>query len=244
MAFTVMGIIVLAVVISLAMLLRRSPAQMGNPARQANPGNDAEELTGSKDSSQPKEFSLKQAFRTKSFWLIMAFFLLFSSSLLLVVTHVVPYATDLGISAMEASTILSIMAGLQIVARLGVGRLLDLKGRKVPGIICAILGAGALLSLAWTQELWMFYLFAVVFGISWGGLAVTGLTIVSDIFRGYSFGKIMGVLEVGFVGGSALGSAIGGLIFDVTGNYMVAFFIGAAAMLLAAFIIALASRER
>ena len=89
----------------------------------------------------------------------------------------------------------------------------------------------------------MFYLFAVIFGIAYGGLGVVQLALVSDIFGRRHLGTIMGVLEVGFSSGSGIGALIGGLIFDVTGSYSVAFTIGAVTILLISLFIALTRRE-
>ena len=53
----------------------------------------------------------------------------------------------------------------------------------------------------------------------------------------------MDVLEVGFGVGAAIGPAMGGLIFDVSHSYFVAFLIGTVAMLAVTFLTALIRRE-
>ena len=83
----------------------------------------------------------------------------------------------------------------------------------------------------------MFYLFATVFGLSWGGIAIVNLTLVSEVFGGRSLGVIMGTLEVGFSIGLAIGAALGGFVFDATSNYAIAFSIGAVTMLTMAILI-------
>ena len=174
---------------------------------------------------------------------MLAIWLSFALCFNLIMTHVVPHATDVGISTIEASTILSLLGGVQILSRLSTGRTLDIIGRKVPGIICALFGSGALIWLIWSHNLLMFYLFAIIFGFALGGIGVTMLTLVSDIFGRRSLGAIMGALEVGFAMGAAIGSALGGIIFDVTNSYAMAFAIGAAAMLVVALFVALTRRE-
>lgn len=174
---------------------------------------------------------------------MLVVWLLFALCLNLIITHIVPYATDVGISMMEASTVLGLMGGFQVLFRLPAGRILDIVGRKIPGIICALFGSAALLWLIWSHNLWMFYLFAVIFSFSWGGLGVTIITLVGDNFGGRSLGTIMGALEVGFAMGAAIGAALGGLVFDITNSYATAFAIGAAAMLVVALFIALIRRR-
>ncbi len=231
MSYVVMGLVAWLVVISLAMLLRKDPGEIGSLPDGAKPSAPSSELMGTEERSQLTGLSLQQASRTRSFWLTLSNWLLFGMSISLILTHLVPYATDVGIPTIQASTIISVIAGVQILSRLLVGRISDRVGRKVPGIICAALGAAALIWLTRSQELWMFYLFATIFGLSWGGMAIVNLTLVSESFGGRSLGVIIGTLEVGFSLGLAIGAALGGFIFDITSSYATAFSIGAAAML-------------
>ncbi len=231
MSYVVMGLVAWLVVVPLAMLLRRDPGAIGSLPDGAKSSATGAELMGTEERSQLTGLSLQQASRTRSFWFTLSSWLLFGISVSLILTHVVPHATDVGIPTIQASTIISVIAGFQILSRLLVGRISDRIGRKVPGIICAALGAAALTWLTRSQELWMFYLFATLFGLSWGGMAIINLTLVSEAFGGRSIGVIMGTLDAGFSMGLAIGAALGGFIFDATSSYVIAFSIGAAAML-------------
>lgn len=233
-AYLVIGLVAWLVIISLAMLLRRDPREIGELPDGASSRARRTEPVVSEVDTQLLGPPLRQALRTRNFWLILVNWFTFAICLSLIMTHIVPHATDLGISTIQASTILSLTGGLQIIARLYVGRLSDTAGRKVPGIACALIGMGALIWLIPARELWMFYLFAVVFGISYGGVGVVNVVLVSDCFGRRHLGTIMGVLEAGFSGGSAIGSVLGGFVFDATNSYVLAFIIGAANMLILA----------
>ncbi len=237
-SYIIIGLVAWLVVISMAMLLRRDPREMGVlPDGIKSSGRT--ELVDREGSLQLAGLSLLQALRTRNFWLILAIWLLFGLCISLILTHVVPYATDIGVSIIEAATILSVISGFSILSRILVGRISDTVGRKTPGIICAMFGAGALVWLIWSHSLWMFYLFAVPFGFYYGGLGVSSLAMASDFFRGPNLGKIMGALEVGFLTGSAIGSVLGGFIFDVTGSYSMAFVIGTVAILMTGLFVSL-----
>jgi predicted MFS family arabinose efflux permease len=54
---------------------------------------------------------------------------------------------------------------------------------------------------------------------------------------------VFGLLEVGFGIGAALGAAMGGYVFDVSGSYKVAFMFGALAMLVATLLFAVVRRR-
>ena len=161
----------------------------------------------------------------------------------LVLTHIVPHATDIGISATDAAVVLGLVGLASIPGRLIMGVVSDRIGRKASAVISALLQAGALLWLAWSQELWMFYLFAIVYGFNYGGFDPPTLALVSETFGTLSLGAIMGTLGFGFALGAAIGPAVGGLIFDVSGSYFTAFLIGALAMLIAALLVTLTKRE-
>ena len=243
MSYMVLGLVAWLVVISLAMLLKRDPREIGALPDGVKSSAGRAELAEKEVDSQLTGLSIRQAFRTRNFWLMLAIWLSFAVSLSLIMTHVVPRATDLGISPIQAATILSLIGGSQILARLSVGRISDTVGRKVPGIICSLIGTGALIWLIWIPDLSMFYLFAIAFGIAYGGIGVINLALVGDIFGRRNLGTIMGFLEVGFSTGSAIGSLLGGFVFDVTDNYTVAFAIGAANMLIAGLCIAAITRQ-
>ncbi|MFC1992380.1 MFS transporter [Chloroflexota bacterium] len=243
MAYVVMGLLIWLVVISLAMLLRRDPKAIGLLPDGIKLNNSTVELKNKEKDYQLTGFSLRQALRTRSFWIMFFVYLLFAFCLTMILTHVVPYATDVGISPIEAATIISVIGGFQILSRVLIGRTSDLIGRKTPGIICAILGCSALIWLTQSQSLLMLYLFALAFGLAWGGTGVVMLTLAGDIFGSRSLGAIIGALEIGFSVGGAIGPALGGFIFDVTSSYAIAFSIGAVAMLMIALLIALTRHE-
>ena len=150
------------------------------------------------------------------------------------IAHVVPYAIDLGITSMQAASILSLSGGLTIVGALVAGKVSDNIGRKQATMICVLLMAGAMLWLIVSSNLWMFYLFAVVFGFSYGGFAPPLSALMGDSFGTRHIGLIMGVVEIGWAVGGAVGPALAGYLFDITGNYILAFLlVGVIATLLA-----------
>jgi MFS family permease len=81
--------------------------------------------------------------------------------------------------------------------------------------------------LIFAEDVWMFYLFAAVFGFFQGG-AIPLWTITSaELFGMKSLGMIFGtVMMLGTIGGS-IGAPLSGAIFDATGNYDIAFIVGA-----------------
>ncbi len=240
-AYIVVGLIAWSIVIPASWLLKRDPHEIGAvPDGVKSPPADKEsEEKGIKSI----DFSLLQVFKTRNFWLILFIWLLFASCLLLVMTHLVPHATDIGFSFSEAAGILSLLGGSAIAGRPLMGIMSDKIGRRITPIIGTLMLGGAMLWLIWAEELWMLYLFALVYGFAYSGLSSSMGALIADVFRLDNIGAIFGVLEIGWGIGSALGPAMGGLIFDSRQSYSVAFLIGAFFMLITSLLIALIRRE-
>lgn len=240
--YIVLAVIAVIVVLSLARVFRREPGEIG--ALPDGIKRDTHAIGPMVDvpSIELDGLSLLQTLRRKKFWLMFCMWFFLASSNNLISTHIIPYATDVGISTIEAATIFSIMGGVQILSRLIFGRIADVAGSRIPAVISALFGAGALLWLIWSHDLMMLYLFAIFFGLAWGGLGVNILALSSELFESPNLGAIFGALEIGFALGGAAGPLLGGIIFDTTGSYTMAFVAGATAMLIMALLVILTKR--
>jgi len=243
MAYIVMGLIAGLVVTSLSLLLKKEPGEIGASPDGVKPTSSKRLVQDIKGNAQPVSFSLLEAFRTTSFWFLGIAWLSIAFCFYLVSTHIVPRATDVGISAADAAAVLALTGGSGIPGRLIMGFLSDRISRKATAIICALLLAAAMAWLTWSQDLWMFYLFAVGFGFGFGGIDAIITALIGDIFGMHSIGAIIGVLAIGWGIGAAVGPLVGGLIFDITKSYFMAFLIGVLAMLVTTLSVALTRRE-
>jgi len=142
-----------------------------------------------------------------------------------IMVHIVIHATDLGISAASAVNILAIIGGLGVAGRIIMGSAGDRIGNKLAITICFILMSAALLWLLATKELWMFYLFAVVFGFGYGGYSPLLSLMVAELFGLSSLGVILGAVTFSITIGAAIGPTLAGRIFDITSSYQPAFLV-------------------
>ena len=246
MACIIIGLIAWLIAIPLSLLLKKEPREIGALPDGAKPDSidiSLQKLSIEEGGIQAAYLSLPQALQTRSFWLILFAWLFFSSCLFLVTTHLVPHATDIGISAVKAATVLGLIGLTAIAGKVLMGITSDRMGRKLTTIVCALLMAGDLLWLTWSQDLWMFYIFALVYGFAYGGFTSSMTALFGDTFGLGRLGAIAGVLDIGFGVGAAIGPAAGGLIFDVNRSYSLAFLLGAAVMLITALLIAVVRRE-
>ncbi len=225
------GILVVVILLPLGLLLKKSPAVI-TPVPGSVRGTDKSGSSLSAATNSSDTLTMSSVLKTRAFWLLVLIWLMYATWVFTVTTHIVPYATDSGIDLVQASTILSISGFVFIAARLTGGRIIDVVGIKMPSIIMAFIGTASLLLAVWARELWVFYLLAVGYGIGNGGLGVTILALPFTTLKSRNIGAIMGAMEAAFTVGAAIGSFVGGAIFDLTGSYAIAFFIASACLLI------------
>jgi MFS family permease len=142
-----------------------------------------------------------------------------------IIVHIIPHAGDIGISAIIAASILSFVAGISIIGRLGIGFVSDKVGSRLSLTACLSLITFALIWLLFIREIWMFYVFAVVFGLAYGGFVSLLTVVAAELFGRKFLGSMLGGLFfMGLIGG-AIGAPLSGTIFDITGDYRLAFLI-------------------
>jgi len=71
----------------------------------------------------------------------------------------------------------------------------------------------------------MFYLFAMVFGLAYGGMVPLTAIVPAELFGLKAFGVIYAGLMLVSTIGESLGAPVAGFIFDKTGQYWPAFLI-------------------
>jgi len=218
-SYVIIGITVLVLMISAAQFLRRDPARMGMRPY----GADMAALP--RLGSENGEFSLQRAVRSRQFWMLCLMFPSFEFCVGTIMVHIVPHATDLAISAANAANILAVIGALSVAGRIMMGSAGDRIGNRQAFAICGVMMSLALIWLLYAQELWMFYLFAAIFGFAYGGYGPLISLVVADLFGLSSLGVILGVVTFSITIGAAVGPILAGKIFDVAGNYQSAFLV-------------------
>ena len=240
-SYIILGLIAWLVTIPLSRLLKKDPHEIGTIPDGINL-QTYDEID--EDRLRPVDLSPSQVFGTRSFWFLAFVWLFLSSSGFFIFVHFVPHITDMGFSASEAAIGLGLIGLSSFTGRILVGAISDRIGRKLTAVICALIQFGNMLWLTWAHDLWMLYLFAIVFGFTYNGLTTAISALIGDIFGIHSIGSIMGMLEIGFGIGAAIGPFIAGIIYDASGSYYIAFLVFAGALLLKAFFITLIRQEK
>ena len=233
LTYVIIGGAILVIVVIAAQFVKRDPVEMGlapyGEGTEAKPGLRSGAL----------ELSLKQAVVTRQFWLIFILFFCLGFYRIAINVHLVPHATDLGISAVIAASIMATTGGANVVGRIAMGILADRIGDRRNFIIGFILMTAAVLWLIPSTEVWMLYLFAAVFGFAHAGVGTSETPLVASLFGLKSLGAIFGVIAVGITIGGSIGPVLAGYIYDVTGSYQLSFILCAAVGIVAIIMTAL-----
>lgn len=233
-SYLVLGGVFLAVVLVSAQFLKRDPSQV----RQAPSG--AGETAKETSRANTLGLTIKKALNTHQFWLIFILFFCFSMGVNSLMVHLVPHITDLGISATIAATILVTSNAAGIIGRVGLGGLGDRLGNKRLFIIVFILLAIAFFGLIFIREVWLLYLFIIIFGLGYGAGLTQESPIVANMFGLRSHGLILGVASLGHTMGAAIGTLLAGYFYDISGSYQSTFIIcGVACVIGLALVLAL-----
>ena len=220
-AFIILGLIIIIIIIPLAQFLKHSPQKVG-----LKPYGEGEIIDAKQSpSSAMKGLSLSQAVRTRGFWLLGLIQTFARLSMVTVNVHIIPHANDVGIPVVIAASILSFSAGIGIIGRLIIGLISDRKGGRPALVVCFLLTISALIILLFAKEIWMFYVFAVFFGLANGSFNTLLPVVSAELFGLVYLGAIIGGLGIFARLGEAIGAPLGGSIFDLTGSYSLAFLI-------------------
>ncbi len=229
LSYIIIGLLAWLIVIPAALFLRRSPEEKGLPSGKAEvtaiEAGNSKVATEGDNLASAGGFSLRGAMRTRAFWVLLGLIILWSICLQMIMIHIYPHATDLGIPGKVAVTFLMVIGLSSIIGRLAMGAVSDRLGGRSALAISLVLLALAVFWLLQVTDIWMFYLFAGVFGFAYGGCVPQLPIIAGELFELRSIGAIIGVQMLGVAIGGAIGPLLGGIVFDVTGSYQIAFLV-------------------
>ncbi len=218
-SYVVIGITVLLLIMPAAQFLKHAPVL----GQQLSPDLDGIKIEG--PVSEARGLTLQQALLTRQFWLLCVAYFGFGFFLQATMVHIVLHAIDLEISASTAANIFIAIGGLSVVGKIIMGNFSDRIGNRLVMAGGFTLVAVAMAWILIAKEAWMLFLFASVFGFSYGGLVSVQSPMVADLFGIKSHGVILGVVVFIVTIGASIGPVVAGAIFDTIDNYYPAFIV-------------------
>ena len=218
-AFWIPGIVGGATILVMIKFFYNEPAEIGvrpfgapedEPLRAVQTGEIARVRT--------KVF-LKQAQKTSAFWNLIGIHFWGCAGHAIILVYLVAMAEDEGVSKGLAAGAFVTMSVTSTITRFAVPVIADRMGSKPAMAGCFFLQVAPIFLLFFAQDAWHFYLFAVLFGIGFGG-EMSAFPIINRQYYGSGpIGTTYGYQMMGAGVGMAAGALIGGQLRDITGNF-------------------------
>ena len=233
------------------MFLRNNPGQMG-----LLPDGEPEFPVGGSSAAPERRrglFEVDQwykSFRSPPIWNLSAAYTVCGITVGLISVHFVPYAEEqIGVSPTLAGLIFGVLTGLNVIGAIGGGFLADRFGRKnVLGTVYSVRGLAYLVligGLIATEQaitlpvlgspgLPSLWFFAILAGFSWIASVPITTSLTAEVYGLRALGTISGISFLCHQIGAFVSIILGGVLYDLTGSYLLPFSLAAAMLVPAA----------
>jgi MFS family permease len=162
---------------------------------------------------------LRQAQKTSAFWNLIGIHYWGCAGHAIILVYLVAMAEEQGIAPGLAAGAFVALSVTSTLTRFGVPIAADSIGSKWVMAACFFLQVTPVFLLFFAHDAWMFYLFAVLFGIGFGG-EMSAFPIINRQYYGSApVGTTYGWQMMGAGLGMASGALLGGLLRDLTGDF-------------------------
>ncbi|MCC5810488.1 MAG: MFS transporter [Ectothiorhodospiraceae bacterium] len=208
---------------------RRGLAPDGDPLPRGGPSGSAAVLPG---------VPWAEAVRTRPFRLLYLSSFLVALGLFIPFVHLIPYARDQGLSQGVAVLLLSLIGVGSTAGRFVLGAFADRIGRR--RALIAMLAGLAVMMLVWaiSTAFWPLAVFAVLYGMFYGGFVALIPALTMDYFGARSVSGLIGALYTSVAVGTFAGPTLAGLAYDLVSDYTLPIVVAAVANVAAALCLA------
>ena len=212
------GIFVVAMVIPVAMFIRRSPESVGIDLADVGEAVDQATVATSSAQSSGHDFTVREALQTPTYWYIVV-----ASSLRIAVTsgvlvHAIPIMVWKGTSEQTGADVMALLFFVSIPARLLIGLSgMRLPGQGILGVGMAV-GAVSILALDLVEGTWIIFPFVAGMAVL-EGASVLNWVLVGNLFGRRSFATLTGIISIFYSAGMMLSPLFLGWMVDRTGGY-------------------------
>jgi len=218
-AFWIPGIVGGAIILVMVKFFYNEPAEIGVRPFGAPEDEPIKAVqTGEIAKVRTKVFQ-KQAQKTSAFWNLIGIHFWGCAGHAIILVYLVAMAEDEGVSKGLAAGAFVTMSVTSTITRFAVPVIADRMGSKPAMAGCFFLQVAPICLLFFAQDAWHFYLFAVLFGIGFGG-EMSAFPIINRQYYGSGpIGTTYGYQMMGAGVGMAAGALTGGQLRDITGNF-------------------------
>ena len=221
----ILAVVIFAVALPLSFIIRNRPEDIGlRPDGENVPATRAGRRAAA---AQAQGLTAQQAVRTPAFWLIAVGHGMTSMIILAIFTHLGLLLKDAGFEEYAGTVVILYTLVSMFSQPLG-GYVGDRFPKRIGLFVFTSIQASAVVLLTFSSELWMFYTFAVIFGIGFGGRNPLTTSIRGEYFGRGNFGKILGISTIPMNGLLLISSPFAGYMYDWQNSYTIAFLVLAA----------------
>ncbi|MBU93558.1 MAG: hypothetical protein CL723_03075 [Chloroflexi bacterium] len=192
--------------------------------KMANVSKDSEEKKqkkrfGFKFNLNPE---IKYQLKRRPFWIIAFTHMCSTTSIVTLTVHLPAYITDLGFTTIQSGYIVSIFSTVAIFSQYIAGYTGDKYGKKFVLLIFLLFQVISLIFLALSDSWSSLIVFAIFWGIGYGGRTPLMTAIRGDYFDRSAFATLFGLSGMVMNVGTTSGPILAGWIFDSYGSYTIA----------------------
>ena len=203
----------------LVRLFYNEPGEIGIKPLGALEDDPLERLLEGRVAKARTSVFLRQAQRTGVFWNLIGIHFWGCAGHNIILMGLVAMAVQRGISPAQGAGILITLTVVSTITRFAIPVAADLLGSKKAMLVSFALQTFPVLILLLAHDLWVFYLFAVLFGVGIGG-EMTAFPIINRQYYGNApMGTTYGWQILGGGMGMALGLLLGGFIWTESGSF-------------------------
>jgi MFS family permease len=237
-ALVVLGMSALVIALPIhALLVRRRPEDIGLlPDGDSMPeGHDPTSIPGQR---------LREASRRPAFWTLMAAGALSTAAYGVLLAHVVAYLIGRGYDPVLAASVLGLAGLASLPGRFIFNVVSDRFGPQPLLAICLLFQGLSVFLLMAAGPFAFLVAFIVVYGSAFGAIQPLRASVLADHFGRVAYGAISSVQGVPAGIFAGIGPFLAGLLYDLFGDYRLAFSLTAAAFLVASLAVFLTPRAR
>jgi MFS family permease len=156
--------------------------------------------------------------------------------------HLVPYALDHGVAQGSAVLLIGAIGVGSTAGRFLLGDLADRLGRAF-SFLMMFVGMGLSFAIwLFAASFWPLAVFALVFGVFYGGFVALAPAVVIDFFGAQSASTMIGIVYTSVAFGTLIGPSAAGYAFDLSHSYTLPIILSGCAYALATAVLALTTK--
>jgi MFS family permease len=233
--YLILGIVTIVIGAGMALLIEDDPSGRGLGVDGDPPAAQAPAPAGGGG-------AIRSAIASRRFFGLYAACFICSFGLFVPFVHLVPYALDHGISSSVAVLLVGAIGVGSTAGRFLFGGMADRLGRPLSFLIMFVGMGFSFVIWLFSTSAWPLAVFALVYGIFYGGFVALAPAVVIDYFGARQASSLIGIVYTSVAFGTLIGPSAAGFVFDVSHSYTLPILLSIGVYVLATAILAVTSK--